>query len=131
IAVFYDGFNELLNTYIELDPAHPDLPLHADRERMAELLENPNDPVATYARYSAWHMLRFALGGGDFRPPPPRDVALIARTMVGSYNASVDVIRRLGHSYGIRTAFFWQPTIFTKKPNPAEAELQGSSNPRK
>ena len=44
IAVFYDGFNEMLNTYEQFDPKHPDNIIHSNRARITDLLENPNKP---------------------------------------------------------------------------------------
>jgi hypothetical protein len=38
----------------------------------------------------------------------------LAGDVVTRYAANVQVVERLGRTYGFRPVFFWQPTIFTK-----------------
>jgi hypothetical protein len=37
----------------------------------------------------------------------------------------VDLAQRLAESYGFRTAFFWQPSLYTKRLHPGEEEVDG------
>ncbi|HZJ26722.1 MAG TPA: SGNH/GDSL hydrolase family protein [Acidimicrobiia bacterium] len=149
LAVFYDGVNELNSQFREgpyTDPTHlqADAMAHtlevgkaAERGERAESLdarirESWSDTSATNRIVRG---LRRLVSGGAVTPPPDlsaftldaqgaqaEDVGTNAAAVLGK---GVDVAERLAESYGFRTAFFWQPSLYSKQPGPGDDEARG------
>lgn len=136
LAVFYDGANELL-TQFRLGP-HAS-PSHTEAQALAQLLpyagvtqpaeqQSNQSPLSrlyhAYGNVSAVNYLLRRLNGVAAAPQltlPPfagsqsqnavsagRDAALI-------YNRGVALARRVAAAYGVRSSFFWQPIIYSKR----------------
>jgi hypothetical protein len=148
LAVFYDGFNELLGQF-QLGP-HSD-PTHLEAaeidwrlglgQRGVEFEPERSLPDAVHrawADVSATHRLGRQLGGldepsdegpvrpsgiwaGDQADQPERRGELAASI----YARGQDITTRLADSYGFRAAFFWQPFLYGKRIHPGEQELVG------
>jgi hypothetical protein len=142
LSVFYDGANELLSQFA--DGPHRS-PTHLEATKIkGELAEaqQQNEPSDTRTLFDAWkdvsviHGLGRSIGlfprteselklrspwAGDQADHPERrggDAAYV-------YSRGVDVAGRLARSYGLRTAFVWQPTLYSKRAVPGEETLQG------
>lgn len=104
LVVFYDGVNELGLATQRADRGDTD-PRVTSRELISE-----------YER-TMWQKNR-----EDARP---RELSIEEKAQLAGqqYGRGVDVARILGKAYGIPMAFFWQPTLETKRPTPADDEV--------
>jgi lysophospholipase L1-like esterase len=149
LAVFYDGFNEVLGQF-QLGPHSQ--PSHLESQQVDKRLglgqrgPLPGEEEKSWPRaaHDAWadvsmvHRLGSALGlwsdqsatgeplvtsiwPGDQTEETGRRGALAASI----YERGVDLSRRLADSYGFRTGFFWQPFLYSKRMVPGEEELRG------
>jgi len=141
VAVFYDGFNDLLSQF-GLGPH--DEPTHLGAREIDERLRVGVEPGQESLRKalrrewterSAVHRLARRLGivereatgigtiessfrGVQSDRPERRGVEAAAIHARG-----VEIARRLASSYGFESAFFWQPSLYSKRVRPGEEEL--------
>jgi hypothetical protein len=133
LAVFYDGFNELLSQFSvgeHSEPAHLQTRVMLERLSSGVGIEDNSffkRAYKSWAETSALHRLGRALGiapeleedlgpllspfEGDQSDHPGRRAAKAASI----YSRGVDVATRLAESYGFRTAFFWQPSVYSRR----------------
>ena len=150
LAVFYDGFNEIVSQF-QLGP-HADITHLESQEidrrlglgqRGDDFVEEPSLPDAAYrawADVSAVHRLGRRLGVTS--TPATRDEPVAVSSsiwpgdqadrpgargrMAASIHArGVDLAGRLADSYGFQAAFFWQPSLYSKRLDPGEEEVNG------
>ncbi len=136
LAVFYDGANELL-TQFRLGP-HTS-PSHPEAQALAQLLpfagvtqpaeqKSSASPLSAlyqaYTNVSAVSWLLRRLRGVSPTPTltlPPwagsqsRQAASAGRDAASIYNRGVQIASRLAASYRIKSAFFWQPILYSKR----------------
>jgi hypothetical protein len=131
LAVLYDGYNDLLSQFAlghHREPTTLDAP---EIEQRLQLGDEPNDPSVWRAAYDAWrdtsavYRLGRELGivggsgGTAFQTPwasQQRDrPALRGTGAVAVQRRGVEVARGVGRQLGFETAFFWQPTIYSKR----------------
>ncbi|HYP48382.1 MAG TPA: hypothetical protein VEQ61_07055 [Thermoleophilaceae bacterium] len=148
LAVFYDGFNEVLSQFQDgphREPSHLQARDIEARLGLGDDSEDADDPSLLTALRRAWadssfvHRVgrRLGLVSAPAKPgePAPRksiwpgDQAERPERR-GGFAASihargVDTARRLGDSYGFPTAFFWQPFLYGKRAVPGERKVQG------
>jgi hypothetical protein len=135
LAVFYDGFNELLLQFVlgpHRQPTH-----HEARDIEARLTEDEQaQERPARSLWNAWtdtsalYRLGRRLGVLPEREGPERTGRSLTTFWSGDQadrperrgaNASaihrrgVELARRTAASYGVRSAFFWQPSVFTKR----------------
>jgi lysophospholipase L1-like esterase len=147
LAVFYDGFNEVLGQF-QLGPHAQPTHLEAQQvnarlglgQRGSIKLESDESLPAAAGR--AWadtslvHQLGRELGlwAKPVKPGQPTSIWPGDQTKQterrGAYAASidargVDLARRLARSYGFETAFFWQPFLYSKRVANGEEQLEG------
>jgi hypothetical protein len=142
LTVFYDGANELLSQFA--DGPHR-TPTHLEASQVAERLAQTDpqrQPSDTRSLYDAWRDVSVAYGLG-------RSLGLLPRTEAQArlqspwagdqadhpgvrgadaaavYSRGVGLARRLGDSYGLRTAFVWQPFLYSKRAVPGERPVVG------
>jgi hypothetical protein len=142
LSVFYDGANELLSQFA--DGPHrtfTHLEASAIEEQLAQAQQR-SKPSDAHTLYNAWRDVSVLYGvgrsigllprneselklqspwAGDQKDHPERRGADAAYV----YSRGVDAARRLADSYGLRTAFVWQPFLYSKRAVPGEAPLQG------
>jgi hypothetical protein len=145
LAVFYDGANELISQF-RLGP-HTE-PTHIQAREFARLLPLGGVSQAAPAGgggtplgalYRAWGnvsatnwLLRRIRGVPTVSSPtsklvlPPwagdqsREAVKAGTDAAVVYERGVDIARRLAGSYHVRTAFFWQPILYSKRSVPGE-----------
>jgi lysophospholipase L1-like esterase len=149
LAVFYDGFNEVLGQF-QLGP-HAQ-PTHLESQQVEQRLglgqrgPLPGEDKKSWPRtaYDAWadvsltHRLGSGLGlwsQGDATGEPlvtsiwpgdqTEETARRGALAASIYERGVGLTRRLGDDYGFKTAFFWQPFLYSKRIVPGEEELRG------
>jgi lysophospholipase L1-like esterase len=147
LAVFYDGFNEVLGQF-QLGPHAQPTHLEAQQvnarlglgQRGSIKLESDESlPAAAgraWANVSLVHQLGREVGlwakpvkpgqptsiwPGDQTKQTERRGALAASI----YGRGVDLAQRLSRSHGFETAFFWQPFLYSKRIVKGEEELRG------
>jgi lysophospholipase L1-like esterase len=141
LAVFYDGFNELLAQFqlgTHTDPTHVGAAIMASRWN-----SDPGSPPLGQALHDAWakvslaHRLARETGLADplgYRRPSgvsawtgPQDAEPLRRgaNAAAIHARGVALARRLARSYGFRTAFFWQPDVYSKRIRAGEETLEG------
>jgi hypothetical protein len=140
LAIFYDGFNELLSQFV-VGPHFGVTNLRArvleDDLKLGHKGEASSTLTAVYhlwATNSALHGLTHA-----FRqvvaPTPVREYVWAGDQSqradergagaASIYSRGVRVVRRLADRYGFRAAFFWQPFLYSKRLLPSEQPLVG------
>ena len=144
LAVFYDGFNELLSQFT-LGPPRPAEPRrgHRDRRRLREGVQ-PADESLRKALRRAWEersaVTASPAGWGSRSPRRPEIQALgssFGRRAADRPGApgvkaaaiharGVDIARRLASSLRLRSAFFWQPSMYSKRCGPARRSSPGT-----
>jgi lysophospholipase L1-like esterase len=141
VAVFYDGFNDLLSQFT-LGPH--DEPTHVGANEIDQQLREgvrPGEESLRKALSREWkerslvHRLARSLGiadreatgiasiGSSFQgaqPDQPERRGVKAATI---HARGVEIARRLASSYGFESAFFWQPSLYSKRVRPGEEEL--------
>jgi hypothetical protein len=145
LAVFYDGFNELLTEFAigdHRDPTH--LQARVMQERLASdagVEDNSFFKRAwkTWKETSAVYRAGTAIG---VVPEPAQDEAPLLSPFVGDqkdhpgaraahamsiYRRGVDLARRVSESYGFRSAFFWQPSVYSRRLVSDEESLQSAA----
>jgi lysophospholipase L1-like esterase len=147
LAVFYDGANELVSQFTQGPHNDPDTTLTRQiGDQLGQGLTRPPTGRGgllgfkdAWARVSVVHRVGERLGVLSDPDGPPDDV-LVSPWMGnqaenaaarGNYAASiydhgVDVVRRLADSYGFRTDFFWQPSVYSKHLVKGEQQAVGS-----
>jgi len=124
IALFYDGDNDVIASYVYGEAGIP----HKEETRRAEfdLLDRPQELLQTLGHQlrarNLWGFDRFVTGlRRSFRSPPaprlqvgPLDDA-VARQTLHVYAANLAFIEALGRSYGFESLFYWQPNVFSKQ----------------
>ncbi|MBN1530829.1 MAG: hypothetical protein JW895_17340 [Thermoleophilaceae bacterium] len=141
LAVFYDGFNEILGQF-QLGP-HSD-PSHLQADSMRSRLEEtePDERSPLTKLFDAWGGVSAAheagrelgMGGkapggvfmrsawqGDQADRPERRGRLAADL----YARGTDVIESVAGTRGFEARFFWQPSIYTKRQIEGEEQFQG------
>jgi hypothetical protein len=147
LAVFYDGANELVGQFGQGHHSEPKTVLNREiSSRLAiGLTDRQEDDGSSSDLYEAWaevsagHGLAERLGLAR-EPTSASEPALVSpwvgdqsdrprlrgRNAASIHARGVDLARRLSDSYGFRSAFFWQPLIYSKRVRPGEEELVGS-----
>lgn len=147
LVVFYDGVNELIAQSMDAPTRDPSHTRSAELRRAFEAYNPFSDGspfverVATeYTDRSAVHRLfrsvRNVFRGEGFTAdvyptlwaPGHERIDLAddrARNAVAIHRRGVEVAQRLAASYGVQTAFFWQPSYYTKDRVAAEDEIAG------
>lgn len=139
VAVFYDGFNEVLSQFT-LGPH--DEPSHVGaREIEQRLARTPADVSLRTALHDAWaeasasHRVARAIGLArplGYAQTQVRS-AWVAQTLrveergekaAAIHARGVDVARRLAKSYGFSASFFWQPSVYSKRVRPGEEQFE-------
>ena len=153
LAVFYDGANELL-TQFRIGP-HTS-PSNPEAQALAQLLPyagvtQPAEQQSTespftklyhaYGNVSAINYVLRRLEGAAASPQltlPPfagsqsRNAVNAGRDAALIYNRGVALVRRVAAGYGVRSSFFWQPIIYSKRKFANElpaADLLGTEPP--
>lgn len=149
LAVLYDGFNEILGQF-QLGP--PSEVTHLEFREIDRRLKlgRPGEPdngnerslpdtaYRTWAGVSAVHRLgrRLGLVPGSREGPGtgrssiwPGDqtdhLGRRGRLAASIHARGVDLAVRVADSYGIQTAFFWQPFLYSKQSHPGEEQVMG------
>jgi lysophospholipase L1-like esterase len=149
LAVFYDGFNEVLGQF-QLGPHSQ--PTHLEAQQVEKRLglgqrgPLPGEAKKSWPRaaYDSWadvslvHRLGSSLGlwsQGDATGEPlvssiwpgdqTKETGRRGALAASIYGRGVDLDRRFAGSYGFETAFFWQPFLYSKHIVPGEEELRG------
>jgi hypothetical protein len=149
LAVFYDGANELVNQFRDRPHAEPSQVLAPEFAKRLALggaqtapAEDTGSPLGELYRswkdVSAVRWLSLRVRGlATERAPSSAPIVpqwagkqdrLAARAggdAASVYARGVDLARRLAAGYGIRTAFFWQPFLYSKQPVADEANPLG------
>jgi hypothetical protein len=148
LVVFYDGINEL---FVQSMVGPTEDPTHYLRDEVLRAYQSYGpltnrglfvERAATeYTDRSVVHRLyrsvRNAIQGRGFTAsyaptiwaPGADRVDLAddrARNAVEIHRRGLEVAQRLAASYGARTAFFWQPSYYTKDRVPEEDEVRGN-----
>jgi hypothetical protein len=142
LSVFYDGANELLSQFA--DGAHR-APTHLEARTIEERLTQANqqgNPSDTRDLYHSWREVSalYGLGRslgvlprnestlrlqspweGDQKDHPERRGADAAYV----YSRGVKLATRVAASYGLETAFVWQPFLYSKRIAPGERPVLG------
>jgi lysophospholipase L1-like esterase len=150
LAVFYDGVNEIMSQFrvgLHTTPTH----LQADdvratleagrRARRGEGEESLASRVAgswsdTSAMSRVARSIKNWIAEGEPEPAPAalssfwsgsqlEQAPAAGANAAALYQQGVDVARRLADSYGVDSAFFWQPSLYTKQPGPGDREATG------
>lgn len=130
VVVFYDGVNEP-QRHGEVDSAAP---LHSREHIFRQRLEEPPTPQSALrdewrTRSAFLQALRF--GRSQFRSSAPgqsiQNTKVVAAeraldNMMGIYTEGVAVSQDIAARHGFEVAHFWQPNLYTKQTNPAEAD---------
>jgi hypothetical protein len=142
LTVFYDGFNELLSQFAagpHRAPTHLSAAEVEERLGFGRQAEEPSDATRLY---HAWRDVSVGYGLGRSLGVLPSDKQTVAlrSPWTGSQDdhperrgadaayvqaRGVQVAKRLADSYGLRTAFAWQPFLYSKHVVPGEEELVG------
>jgi hypothetical protein len=146
LAVFYDGANELVSQFalgVHREPSH--LEARQVEERLKRASRGEDRPSPPRALYRAWadtsavnrlaNRLRDRVEGpraeagglvplwsGDQAERPEQRGAAAAAV----HARGVRLARRLAGSFGVRTAFFWQPHLYSKRRVPGEEQVEGT-----
>jgi hypothetical protein len=141
LAVFYDGFNELLSQFT-LGPH--DEPTHVGATEIDERLREGVQPGQESLRKalrrewkerSAVHRVARQLGlaerdavgiggiGSSFQGKQPEQPERRGVKAAAIHARGVDIARRLADSYGFESAFFWQPSLYSKQVRAGEEGL--------
>ena len=129
LAVFYDGFNEVLSQFTQERHTEPDTVLTADYAELVRRGRERDDPDLADAVYDGWadvsvlHRVGRRLGiasepgsgGPRLQSPWEGDQSdrpgQRGRYAASVYTRGVDVARRLARDYGFDARFYWQPSI--------------------
>jgi hypothetical protein len=140
LAVFYDGFNELQGQFVlppHRGPSH--LQSRGINDRLG-LNRNEKGPSAGTKLLNAWEDASAAYGFGRTLGVLPRRrekgtllspwagdqrqrAALRGANAAALYADGVGIAKELAGSYRLHTAFFWQPTLYSKRMVSGEEEL--------
>lgn len=138
IALFYDGINDVIASYLYGEAGIP----HNEAGRRAEfnLLDRPRRMLRYFSqqlrarglwgfgRVAGW-VQRRVRSPPDNRPRtrPPRDE--VARQALHAYASNLAFVESLGRRYGFEPLFYWQPNIFSKRHrSPREQAIAASSS---
>jgi lysophospholipase L1-like esterase len=140
LAVFYDGYNEVLSQFqvgLHTEPSNIQANEFEDRLGLGHHGDASSTLTALYdfwSRHSALERVARVLGRGRATSAAvpisgdqshrPQDRGRDAASL---YARGVQIASRLAGSYGFRSGFFFQPTIFTKRLLPAEKPVLGES----
>jgi hypothetical protein len=142
LAVFYDGFNELLAQFAIGEHADPtQLEARIAQERLArgfgvEDRSFVKRAYKSWADASALHRLGRSVGVlsepedaedpllSPFKGDQAERVEAKAQQAARIYGRGVELGSRLGNSYGFSSAFFWQPSVYTRQLVEAEEPLR-------
>jgi lysophospholipase L1-like esterase len=150
LAVFYDGFNEILGQFqlgphdevTHLEAAEVDRRLGLGQrggKRPEDEESLPGAARRAWADVSLVHRLGRAAGvleepvddsqpaapGGPLWPDQTERPGRRGKLAATIHGRGVDLGRRLASSYGFETAFFWQPFLYSKRMHPGEEQLRG------
>jgi hypothetical protein len=151
VAVFYDGANEVLTQFRNgphLEPGHQNELEYARRIGFSEdggelVQQQEGSRLGNLSR--AWRDLSAAtwvsrrVRGVPTEKPPStapltsawvgdqqQQADVVGRSAAALHARGVGVARRLGAGYGFRTAFFWQPFLYSKPLVGGEEPAKGS-----
>jgi lysophospholipase L1-like esterase len=147
LAVFYDGFNEVLGQF-QLGPHSQ--PTHLEAQQVNQRLglgqrgsiKLESDESLPSAARRAWEgsSLTYQVGqdlGLWSKPTKPGQLTSIwpgdqtqetqrrGALAASIHTRGVELTRRLARSYGLATAYFWQPFLYSKRIAPGEEQLRG------
>jgi lysophospholipase L1-like esterase len=129
VAVFFEGVNDLFTAYQSGVAGIP----QNEENRMREFNIDVDGRIYREAAIEFVEQLAlFRL----FAPPPRDETAVpwspelqsVSHAAVDIYLATVAEARAQAESRGIRSLFYWQPIVFTKK-SPTPYEQRAASNP--
>lgn len=151
VAVFYDGANEILTQFRNgphLEPGHQNELEYARRIGFSEdggelVQQQQGSRLGNLSRawrdVSAATWLSRRVRGAPTETPPStapltsawvgdqeQQADVVGRSAAALHARGVDVARRLGEGYGFRTAFFWQPFLYSKPRVEGEEPARGS-----
>jgi hypothetical protein len=123
IVIFYDGVNDTTSAFLEGEAGVTTN--EVNRRAEFNLRQSPARLTAALGfkliqdsgSYRFAQMVRRRLGGRiDQAHPQPKGQGIdaLAEQVVRRYEANVALVASLGNSFGFRSLFFWQPTIFDK-----------------
>lgn len=146
LAVFYDGANELVAQFGQGHHSEPKSVLNKEiAARLAIGLTDRQEEGSSFGLFDSWadasavHELAQRLGLA--REPTRTGEPVLQSPWVGDqadrpelrgksaasiHARGVDLASRLSDSYGFRSAFFWQPLVYSKRIEAGEDELVGS-----
>lgn len=152
LAVFYDGVNELIAQGFVgpfTEPTHMQARL-LERSFVNEAADRQLDDEPSWADAArdayversavarVVRTVRSAVDGGELVAPPPGEIISPwapgqreqaeerARNAVAVHRRGVELATTLAERYGFDTAFFWQPTLYSKDVVPGEEGVAGS-----
>jgi len=122
-VLFYDGVNDAASALLEGSAGLTTN--ERNRVREFNLLQSPARMAAAIVgrlvagsalRRAAESVARRLLGSPASAAPatPPADLDALARRVVATYRANLDLVDALAARYGFRTLFAWQPAVFDK-----------------
>ena len=143
LAVFYDGYNDLSMQLVDgpvTEPSHVLAAVQEDRATAPDPVDQPtssSDVREWWADHSAtvnlWRRLRDRFDGDEPQTqiteaeasavPADLDRAAVEDATAGLLARGRDLATAIGDAYGIDTAFWFQPTLFTKGPVEGEQQL--------
>jgi hypothetical protein len=151
VAVFYDGANEILTQFRNgphLEPGHQNELEYARRigfsDDGGELVQQQEGSrlgnlSRSWRDVSAATWVTRRIRGAPTEQPPStapltspwvgdqrQQADVVGRSAAALHARGVGVARRLGDGYGFRTAFFWQPFLYTKPLVAGEEPARGS-----
>jgi hypothetical protein len=123
VVTFYDGVNDTTAAFLEKEAGLTTNEIN--RRKEFNLLQSPARLAAALASqlirdsgsYRFAEAVRRKLGGGRGTPRPAladESMRSLSGEVVRIYEANVELAEHLGHAYGFRPLFFWQPIVFTK-----------------
>ena len=123
VAVFYEGWNDIVAGFAERQPG---IPLNeANREKEFDLLKRPG----TLRLYALGNPMNSSMGriatalrrklhletpGAQARAVSDATVDSLAREVVRIYTWNVAAVERLGREYHFQPLFYWQPDVVGK-----------------
>jgi lysophospholipase L1-like esterase len=123
VVIFYDGVNDTTSAFLEAEAGVTTN--EVNRRAEFNLRQSPARLAAGLAAkliqdsgsFRFAQMVRRRLGGGiepAHSQPKGQGIDTLAEQVVRRYEANVTLAASLGNTFGFRSLFFWQPTIFDK-----------------
>ena len=123
LVIFYDGVNDVFSA---LQSGQPGLPQNEfQRVRDFRVTDGLDNYLAAFpATLEGINRLAARWAPAPGLPKPEQ----LAKQLVDVYLINVQAIQALGEAFGFQTAFFWQPSVFSKAhPAPGEQAIINAS----